>query len=77
MAKGADRIFIDVDIKEHFIGLLSDADKRWGIQFVNDDVLPVSLNEDASNNDHAAGIGYVAVRGQRGTGVIRNENDYY
>ena len=76
MSKGADRIFIDIDIKEHFIGLLSDSDKRWGVQFVNDESLPVSLDECDDNDIQSDNHGYGAVRGQRRIDTVRDFNAY-
>lgn len=63
MAKGADRTFIDRDVEEHFLSLLSDADKSWGIKFVKGDILPVSLDVCDGVNDLVDGIGYGIVRG--------------
>ena len=77
MATGSDRIFIDDKVKDHLIGLLSDSDKEWGINFVNGDVLPVSVNGDDCGHASNEVSGYVGVRGQRGIDVQRNENIYY
>lgn len=80
MATGKDRRFTDNDIMEHVINLLSDSDKRWGIDFVNDDVdaMPLSLEEGYEAGKVVGNDGsYGRVRGQRGCQVTQNENSYY
>ena len=77
MATGNDRTFNDDDIKQHLLGLLTDADKRWGVCFVNDEPLPVSVNDGDARNEEIVLNGYGGVRAGSQAAIQRIENVYY